>query len=359
MRVLAIDIGGGTQDILLWDTSTTAENAIQLVLPSPTVLVAQRISRATARKEPVVLVGETMGGGPCTTALREHLEAGQAAYATEQAALTFHDDLKRVASWGVRLVSHDEAKTVKGTVIRTADVDLGVLQKALATWGIPLAPQAVAVAVLDHGFAPDAESQRLSRFRHLERLLQKSPSLESFIFTRQELPDYLTRMQAVVHSVGEYPLVVMDTGPAAALGALLDRAVGAHQDCLTVNLGNSHALAFNLSGTRVLGMLEHHTGMLTREHLEALLDKLVSGRLKFREVWEEGGHGSLVFAPGDRPFLTVTGPRRKLLASSPRQPYCAAPFGSMMLAGGFGLVRAVAVKYPQWREELQKALLLP
>ena len=34
-----------------------------------------------------------MGGGVCTAALKEHLEAGFRAYATEQAAYTFNDNL--------------------------------------------------------------------------------------------------------------------------------------------------------------------------------------------------------------------------------------------------------------------------
>ncbi|MFH1003189.1 MAG: pyruvate formate lyase-activating protein, partial [Chloroflexota bacterium] len=71
MRLLAVDIGAGTQDILLLDTGQPVENAVQLVLPSPTVLVARQIGAATARGEALLLTGDIMGGGPCTWALRE------------------------------------------------------------------------------------------------------------------------------------------------------------------------------------------------------------------------------------------------------------------------------------------------
>ena len=91
MRLLCLDVGSGTQDVLLLDTEQSVENAIQMVLPSPTVLVAQKIKAATARGDSIVLVGETMGGGPCTHALKRHLKAGFKVYATPPAARSFSD----------------------------------------------------------------------------------------------------------------------------------------------------------------------------------------------------------------------------------------------------------------------------
>ena len=35
MRILAIDVGTGTQDIMIYDTTKELENAIKLVLPFP------------------------------------------------------------------------------------------------------------------------------------------------------------------------------------------------------------------------------------------------------------------------------------------------------------------------------------
>ena len=359
MRLLCLDIGSGTQDVLLLDTEQSVENAIQMVLPSPTVLVAQKIKAATARGDPIVLVGETMGGGPCTHALRQHLGAGFKVYATPPAARSFSDYLERVASWGVQLVSSDEVASLKiDTLIRMEDISLDVIEKALSCWDIRFVPDVVSVAILDHGAAPAGESQRLFRFRQLEHLLEQTGTLESFIFTPAELPAYFTRMQAVVRSLDrKAPLVLMDTGAAAVLGSSLDRVVAAHPHRLAVNLGNSHALAFLLDGSRVLGLFEHHTSRLSQAKLEELLGKLISGELGLREVWEDGGHGSLVMEKGEGPFLVATGPRRSLLASSSLSPYFATPFGNMMLAGCFGLAQAVAIKFPEWRDEIERALL--
>ncbi len=360
MYLLCIDIGSGTQDILLLDTTQPVENAVQMVLPAPTVLIAQKIGRATERGEPIVLTGETMGGGACTGALTKHLERGLKAYATPEAGRTFSDDLEKVASWGVQLVSADEISSLKtGTVIRMGDVQYDLLKKALSHWDIDVIPDIMAVAVLDHGVAPKGMSERLFRFRQLEQLLSRNNTLESFIFTAAEVPGHFSRMNAVVRSMEAHvPFIIMDTGAAAVLGSSLDIVVASHPDRLAVNMGNSHTLAFLLNESRVLGLFEHHTSSLSLARLEMLLEKLISGEIKLSEVWEEGGHGSLTIKTGENPFVVVTGPRRSLLAPSRLKPYFAAPFGSMMLTGCFGLARAAAVKYPDRRDEIEAALLL-
>lgn len=359
MQVLCLDIGSGTQDILLLDTAQNIENAIQLVLPAPTVLVARKIEAATARGESLILNGDTMGGGACTSAIRRHLDAGLAVCATENAARTFSDDLEKVASWGIKLISPDElAQQRKGTTISLSDIDLALLEKALSNWNVTLRPDIVAVAVLDHGMAPAGQSERIWRFSCLEQLLKANRTLEAFMFTESEVPSHFTRMQAVARTIGnKVPLVLMDTGAAAVLGASFDSLVSPHENRLVANLGNSHTIAFNLSGPKVLGFFEHHTSALTESSLENLLLGLTAGTLKFENVWEEGGHGSLIIEKGSDPFIATTGPRRSLLANSRLNPYPAAPFGSMMLAGCFGLLKAASVKFPQWRDDIESALL--
>jgi len=44
MRILAIDVGMGTQDILLYDSNKNIENCFKMVLPSQTQIIAKRIS---------------------------------------------------------------------------------------------------------------------------------------------------------------------------------------------------------------------------------------------------------------------------------------------------------------------------
>src|SRR5207237_1037847 len=79
MRILAIDVGTGTQDILLFDSAQPLENALQLIMPSPTQIAAARIRRATAGGLAVALSGVIAGGGPCHGALEAHLRPGRPA----------------------------------------------------------------------------------------------------------------------------------------------------------------------------------------------------------------------------------------------------------------------------------------
>jgi uncharacterized protein (DUF1786 family) len=76
MLILAVDIGTGTQDILLFDSEREVENCFKMVLPSPTVQLAQAVREATRCGKDVVLTGVLMGGGPCAWAVRDHLNAG-------------------------------------------------------------------------------------------------------------------------------------------------------------------------------------------------------------------------------------------------------------------------------------------
>ena len=358
MKLLCLDIGSGTQDILLLDTRREAENAIQLVLPAPTVVIGGKIRAATEQAEAIYLTGETMGGGACTSALREHLAEGLPAHATEKAASSFNDDLAKVTSWGVKLVSPEEIPARPGNVvIEMNDVSLDSLEEALSQYDVPLDPDVIAVAVLEHGVAPAGESERLFRFKFLERALSQRPSLEALIFKEDEIPAHFTRMQAVVRSVGgKAPAVLMDTGAAAILGSSLDAPVTDQESHLGINLGNSHTVAFNISGRKVHGMFEHHTSLLSLSRLESLIGGLRAGTLRPGEVWQEGGHGNLIFEKCQSQMIAVTGPQRALLRPSSLKPHFAAPFGSMMLAGCFGLAEAVAIKFPEWQEAIRGVL---
>lgn len=359
MKILALDIGVGTQDILLFDSSETLENCVKLVLPSPTRIMAGKIRRATRRKRPLLLTGVNMGGGPSTMALRRHLEKGLAAYATPEAACTFDDDLEKVQSWGVKLVSPYEAQGLQGVRrIELRDVDLDALRQALALFDVPFKFDALGVAVLDHGAAPPDMSDRVFRFRHLEMLATIGGTLGSFVFLAPELPPYLTRMRSVVASVApEIPALLMDTGAAAVMGALGDKEVARHPHRLIVNCGNAHTIAFHLEGQAILGLLEHHTHGLNAEHLDGLLEKLVAGTLTREEVYEEGGHGALVREKRDQmPFLAVTGPQGHVMVDSRLNPHYAAPHGELMLCGCFGLVRAFGTRRDDWQPEIERAL---
>ncbi|MFH1560172.1 MAG: DUF1786 family protein [Chloroflexota bacterium] len=359
MKILALDIGTGTQDILLFNSSRAVENSVQLVMPAPTVIAAERVRAATAAGKSLVLTGTNMGGGPVTGAVQEHITAGFSVYATPSAAVTFDDDLEMVRTMGLTIVSEEEASRLPGTQVVLRDLDLSMVRRALEAFEVSPRWDALAVAVFDHGNSPPGYSDRKFRFDHLrQQVLGSQRDVLSFIYLAGEVPDYLTRMRAVVEAAGdEAPLLLMDTAEAAVLGSLEDSHVASQRCKVIANLGNEHTLAFHLHDTTIWGVFEHHTHLLSRERLEQHLQELVRGDLDGDMVWREQGHGAIVVQGGeDMGFLSVIGPMRGILEGSTLTPYFAAPHGSMMLAGSFGLIRAWAERMPSRRDEILSAL---
>ncbi len=359
-RILAIDIGTGTQDILILEAGQEIENAIKLVMPSPTVLVARLIEAATARGEALLLTGATMGGGPCAWAVDAHLRAGLPVFATPDAARTLDDDLEAVARMGVQVVADEDADRMSGTCrVRLGDFMPGAIATALSAFGVSARFDVYALAAFDHGAAPPGYSDRRFRFDFLRGTLGRGDDLRSFAYTPDRLPASLTRLVALTADVpGDVPVVVMDTGAAAVLGALEDPRVRDSSSTLLVNVGNFHTLAFHLEDGRIRALFEHHTGEIDRPKLERYVQALADGSLQGETIFDDRGHGALSLAPPRTvpDLLAVTGPRRRLLAGSPLRPYLAVPHGDMMLCGCFGLLRGVAAALPQYREMVQAAL---
>lgn len=93
MKILTIDVGTGTQDIFLYDSRLDIENGFKLILPSPTMIINRQLRQATQRRQPVLLTGVTMGGGPSAWAAENHAKAGLEIFSTPDAARSFNDDL--------------------------------------------------------------------------------------------------------------------------------------------------------------------------------------------------------------------------------------------------------------------------
>src|SRR3954468_17869080 len=232
MRILANDVGTGTQDILLFDSSQEIENNIQLVIPSPTQIVARRVRAATAARHTLLLAGVTMGGGPGAWAVEEHIKAGLPVYATPDAGRTFDDDLERVAEMGVGILQEEDLRGMwtrlgpeSATLIEMRDVDLEAVDEALGVFGEPADYDALAVAVFDHGAAPPGYSDRRFRFDYISQQMQDwgaepvERALAAFAAPADRVHPDLTRLLAVAATIRDssrahLPLLLMDTGPA-------------------------------------------------------------------------------------------------------------------------------------------------
>lgn len=367
MQILTVDIGTGTQDIFLYDSRLDLENGYKLIIPSPTMIVHRRLREATRRREDVLLTGVTMGGGPSQWAAEDHARAGLSIYATPDAARSFNDDLDAVKEMGILVVSEDETARLPKDVMRVElrDFDFLSIASALGQFEISLEDlAAVAVAVFDHGNAPLGYSDRQFRFDYLNNCICEENRLSAFAYLADEVPSILTRLQAVVDSSERVPvpLVVMDTAPAAVLGASFDPQISDRQRVMITNIGNFHTLAFRLGPTGIEGIFEHHTGLIDLGKLEALLCSLAQGTLTHEEVFGDHGHGALIYHPEPLPLnegeygLAVTGPRRNLMRGSRLHPYFTVPFGDMMITGCFGLLAAVADLLPEPGERIHASL---
>ena len=344
------------------------ENSIKMVMPSATQIAASRVRRATAAGRPVLLAGVVQGGGPCSWAVEDHLRAGGEAFATPEAALTFNDDLSEVEAMGIRLLTAGEAARMDGVEhVVLGDIDLPAVRRALAAFDVSPHFDGIALACLDHGASPPGYSDRLFRFEHLRRVVGAENDLRAFALLPNEIPDYLTRARAVVDVAiredGDTPVVFLDTGPAAALGALQDPHVAAAGEQLVLNLGNMHALAFHLRGTRIVSLYEHHTGEISAEQIVDFSERLVAGTLPHEAVFDSKGHGVFYAAEGARgdgrrPLVAVTGPQRGKIRGSRLDPYFATPHGDMMISGCFGLLQAFAAKYPEHADEIAAKLAI-
>ncbi len=366
MQLLVTDIGTGTQDILLFDSERAPENCLKLVMPSPTLLVSQQIRAATAARRDLLITGVTMGGGPSGWAMEAHRRAGLRVLATADAARTFNDDLNKVErELGVEIIP--DAAAVKLADCRDfrhvafRDFDYPAIRGAFAAFGVDLQPDALALAVFDHGAAPPEVSDRQFRMDYLGERLRADRRLSALAFRRPDIPASMTRLAALAATAtaqSGLPVIVMDTAPAAVLGALDDPAVAAHPDALVVNVGNFHTLAFQFRRGEFVRLFEHHTGELAPAELIAWLAALADGSIRHEAVFADNGHGALVLddTPVPLDFIAVVGPRQAVLRDAGLPVHAAVPHGDQMLAGCFGLLRACADLIPEWCDPITAAL---
>ncbi len=335
--ILCLDIGSGTQDVLLYFPDREVENCPKLVLPAPARVLAERIRELTLSGRALHLYGHNMGGG-FGGAVRAHKAAGLAVSCTESAAYSLADDLESLMAQGYTLT----ADCPDGAVAcYCADFDADFWQKALAALGLPW-PGMISACVQDHGFHP-GQSNRRGRFMLWERLLMEAQGQpQSLLF--DTVPTQFTRLLDLQRSIGGGP--VADTGAAAVLGALFEPSIRARtqqQGLTLVNIGNSHTVAFLVFQERIFGVYEHHTGLLDAAKLCSQLERFRKGELAFEEIFDDRGHGTMRLAlpeaaKGFEPTL-VLGPRRGLLEGTEAE--FPAPGGDMMLTGAFGLVEGL------------------
>ena len=342
MRILAIDIGAGTQDVLLFDPRQKTENCISLVLPTPSKLFAEQLKTIEGH---IYIRGDTIGGGSLGRAILHHLQKGYRVAMEESAAYSIRNDLDEVRSMGIEVGGKPETNHFQELEIR--EVDLLVFEKFLSNFGEDLKVDVIAIAVQDHGVSPKGISDRAFRFENMERMLRKDNRPETFHFLEDSIPDYYLRMKSAVAAVKRFSSVrvlVMDTAFSAILGCLEETS----GPSLIVNVGNGHTIAALIVDKRIEGLYEHHTHELTPEKMEHDLRLFVRGELDGKKVFKENGHGAVTLKPLPGVFpVIVTGPNRDLFRKTSFKFIYAAPAGNTMMTGPMGLVRTAQYRFGQ------------
>jgi uncharacterized protein (DUF1786 family) len=345
MKILAIDIGAGTQDILLFDSEKKIENCISLVLPTPSRIFAERLNGIGSD---VHIHGDTIGGGALAGAVTRHIRKGFRVVMEEGAAYSIRNDLDEVRSMGVEIGGRPECGQFQELQIR--EIDLALFTRFLSNFGEDAGADVVAVAVQDHGVAPRGMSDRAFRFAKMEAMLRRDRRPETFQFSEEDIPECFLRMKSAVNAVRRdsgSPVVVMDTSYSAILGCI----EGVREPSLVVNVGNGHTIAAVVDEGGIEGLYEHHTHELNPERLEKELRLFCRGELSSQAVFEENGHGVVTLKPFsvDLPVL-VTGPNRDLFEGTSLRFVYAAPGGNTMMTGPMGLIRAAQSRFATGRQ---------
>ncbi len=332
-EVLAVDVGSGTQDVLIADTGLRHPD-LKIVMPAPTQLYAAKIRRL---RRDLFCDGYTMGGGAITGALRQH--AGKyRVIMTPAAARTVRDNPDQVRKLGIGIGKENElpAGHAKLTLM---DVDMDAFRAALDILNYSLPKNiAVAVAVQDHGVAPKGVSDRQFRFRQIEKKISKGATFRDFIITKKTKT--FSRASAVIQSLNDQgydDVLVMDTKIAGIYGGLY----GVKLPAIAIDAGNGHTTAASVAedGT-IVGVFEHHTMQLTPETMREYIEKLAAGTITNEEVFDSGGHGAYVREAITPRAIVATGPRRNMALKTGLKVKLASPLDDVYMVGPVGMIRA-------------------
>lgn len=336
MKTLAIDIGTGTQDILLYDDERELENGLKLVLPSPHLYISQLIND---QENDIYFDGEIMGGGKIKQTILEHMKEGYDCVMEGHCARTIRDNLDQVRSYGIEIAEENE-KYHGYSRITLGDVDIEKLSNVLLSYDLEFDFDNIAVAVQDHGYNENL-GDRDFRFEKIREKLTEPVPAEEFGY-RGNVPEYYSRMKAVERQLSQIDLVplVMDTKFASIVGMQHDDVVKDLNSYIVIDIGNGHTTAAAIEDGKIQGLFEHHTSNLNSDNLKEYILKLADGTITNEEIYNDHGHGACAINPLTRlEKVVVAGPKRELIEQTDLDWHYAAPGGDVMMTGTVGLIK--------------------
>ncbi|MDO5849548.1 MAG: DUF1786 domain-containing protein [Methanobrevibacter sp.] len=340
MKTVAIDVGTGTQDIIVYDDEKELENSIKLVLPSPHLYIAQLIKEC---ENDIYFDGEIMGGGKLKNRIIEHMEKGYEVVMKGHCAKTIRDDLEQVKSFGIKIANPDEDYSGY-TKITLGDIDIKKLSEVILAYDLDFDFENIAIAVQDHGFNENM-GDRDFRFEKIREKLDKPIKPEEFGFLG-DIPEYYSRMKSVESTLKEEGIeitpLIMDTKFASIAGMQYDEIAEDLNSYVVIDIGNGHTTAASIEDGKIQGLFEHHTSNLDGESLNKYITKLANGTITNKEIYEDHGHGAHVLNPISKlEKVIVSGPKRELIEDSGLDWHHACPGGDVMMTGTVGLIKTI------------------
>ena len=344
-RILLLDIGAGTLDVLYYDS--TADLHYKAVVRSPVRTVAESIDDLSGN---LVVTGGEMGGGPVTDVLRERARTGKVVMSASAAA-TLHHDPDVVRSWNISIVSDSEAENLQQqsgySSLTVADIDPARIEQIVKGFGVSFSFDVVAVCAQDHGVPPAGISHLDYRHNMFRDRLDSAPYAHMLLYPGRDVPATMNRLATIARYAERLPtseVFVMDSGMAAILGASLDVQAADCKRLVVLDIATSHTVAAALEEGEICGFFEYHTRDITLDRLESLLRELTDGRLSHAQILAEGGHGAYIrkhFGYESTEVIIATGPKRRMLKNSRLSLTFGAPFGDNMMTGTVGLLEAI------------------
>lgn len=343
MKIFTIDIGKGTQDIVVYDKEKGFENSIKMIFPSPSSILAEKVREIN---DDITFYGEIMGGAPLKFAIENHIKKGYNVYMTEKSALSIKDDIFSARKMGVTIVGdHEDGKSVR---FETKDINMGLFEGIINALGMSIDDiESYGVSIQDHGYSPN-KSNRAFRFEIYERIIENANFIvDNLFFKGDDIPSYFTRMHSALACLmtkmsphTRHKIIFMDTSFAAVCGAYLyAQEIGLGDEILALNFGNAHTLAATITNRKICGFFEHHTRMLNKHKIENFLNQLMDNRLSNEEIYEDNGHGALVKEALEPEAIIVTGPKRSLIEETKLKFKYIYPCGDVITPSNYALIK--------------------
>ncbi len=343
-KILTIDIGAGTMDVLYYDTEK--EIHYKAVVKSPVISAGEKAEYV----DDILVVGTEMGGGSFASVLKKRAEHTRVIMSRSSSA-TVHQDLARVRSCGITVVEDDEAEELrlssKYNVIESCDIEISRLKKIISGFDVDFSFDIVGICAQDHGFAPEGLSHLDFRHNGFKAILDLDPRPQALLYESGEIPENMHRLQAVADSAASIPsdeIYVMDSGMAAIMGAGMDRHARNKDRCVVMDVATSHTVGAALEQGQICGFFEYHTRDITCKKIDLLLRQLADGIIDHKKILSEGGHGAYMrkcFGFDNTEIIVATGPKRNLLENSTLDIHYGAPLDDNMMTGTTGLVEAI------------------